>query len=323
MMISRRGALLGALATPVLAQAQQAEEWPSRSVSIVVQFGPGGSNDQVSRLVGQALGAKLGQPFIVNNRPGGSGAVAFEYVQRARPDGYTFLVGSYGATAVAPAVFQPPPFDPLKDLVPVCSIGAFPLVLVVKQDSPIRSVRDLVAFMKANPEKATVSGTSAVFQMTAALFDQRTGTSSTYVAYRSGAEATQAVATGDVLYSFVDSAAVVGPVDARLVRPIAVTSAARIPQWPEAQTMAEAGVQNIVVVLWNGFFAPLSTPEPILLKLQRATTEVVHSAEMEQRFRAITVEPMGHPADEFRGIVARDITLWREVAQRGNIRLER
>ena len=158
------------------AQAEEdASRYPTRAIHIVVGFTPGGGNDLIARIVGQKLSESLGQPVIIDNRPGGGAIVATEYVAKSAPDGYTLLVGASGAMAINPAVYAKLPYDSIRDFVPVSELGSFPLILIVNASSPIKSVDDLIAFAKTNPDKTNYSSSSAAFQLVTELFKQKTG----------------------------------------------------------------------------------------------------------------------------------------------------
>ena len=169
---------LMALAAASFGSASAQEDpskYPTRAIHIVVGFTPGGGNDIIARIVGQKLSESLGQPVIIDNKPGGGAIVATEYVAKSAPDGYTLLVGASGAMAINPAVYAKLPYDSIRDFVPVSELGSFPLILIVNASSPIKSVADLVAFAKANPDKTNYSSSSAAFQLVTELFKQKTG----------------------------------------------------------------------------------------------------------------------------------------------------
>src|SRR3982074_2377160 len=170
------GACLGLMALSAAAFAQEdPAKYPTRAIHIIVGFTPGGGNDIIARVFGQKLSESLGQPVIVENKPGGGAIVATEYVAKAAPEGYTLLVGASGAMAINPAVYAKLAYDPIRDFTPVSELGSFPLILVVNASSPIKSVDELVAYAKANPDKTNYSSSSAAFHLATELFKQKTG----------------------------------------------------------------------------------------------------------------------------------------------------
>ena len=328
-MIGRRhfsGLLAGAVAGPFAgARAQEgaAQGYPNRPVRIVVPYSPGGTNDLAARIVGQKLAEALGQPFVVENRSGAQAIVGTELVARARPDGYTLLMGASGPIVFNPATYDRLPYDPLKDFAPVSILASFPLVLVVSESSPFRSVQDLVAFAKARPERANYGSVAASFQLATELFNQKAGTAFANVAYRGSADAINAVAAEQVTMALLDTAAAAGPLNAGRVRALAVTSPRRLEAYPQIPTMAEVGFPEAQTVLWSGILAPAGVPDEIVRKLHEAVVRVVQMPEVRERLAALLLDPVGNTPEEFRRTIAAEIELWSGVARAANIRFER
>jgi tripartite-type tricarboxylate transporter receptor subunit TctC len=308
------------LAAPAL-RAQGS--YPDRPVRIIVPYAPGGANDILARLYGQKMQERLGQPFVVENRPGAQAIVGTEAAARSRPDGHTLLLGASGPIVFNPATYTSLPYDPLRDLAPVSMLASFPLVLVVGANTPFRSVAELVAWAKANPERANYGASGAGFQLPTELFNQRAGTRFQYVAYRGSADSVNAAANGEVTIALVDTGPASVAISAGRVRALAVTSAARVPAYPDVPTMAELGFPEVEATLWSGLFAPAATPGPILQKLQAECDAITAMPDIRQRLAALVMDPVGAGPDEFRAAIARQIEVWTRVARAANIQLER
>ena len=222
------------LAASVWAQDEPARNFPAKPIRIIVGYAAGGGNDIVMRIVAPKMAEGLGQPVIVENKPGAQSIVAAEYVAKAAPDGYTLLMGASGPIAMNPATYSRLPYSPLRDFVPISMIGSFPLIMVVNPALPIRSVKDLVDYAKANPDKANYGASAAPFQLASELLNLRTGARFAYIPYKGSNESTNAVMSGQVTMTIADPPPVTGPLAGGRVRGLAITSAARHPAWPDS-----------------------------------------------------------------------------------------
>jgi tripartite-type tricarboxylate transporter receptor subunit TctC len=323
--IDRRSALAGLLALPAVgARAQGATAaWPDRPVRLVVPYAPGGANDILARLYGQKLSERLGQPFVVENRPGAQAIIGTEAAARAQPDGYTLLLGASGPIVFNPATYASLPYDPLRDLAPVFLLATFPLVLVVAAGSPHRSVAELVAWAKANPQRANYGASGAGFQLPTELFNQRAGTRFQYVAYRGSAESVNAAANGEVTIALVDTGPASVAIAAGRARALAVAAPERVAAYPDVPTMAELGFPEVQATLWSGLFAPAATPHPILDRLQAECEAITALPAIRQRLATLAMDPGGRGPDEFRTLITREIETWTGVARTAGIQLER
>jgi len=310
-------------AATLTAATSDAQTYPSKPIHIIVGFAAGGGNDILARIIGPKLSESLGQPVVIENKPGAAAIIATEYVARAPADGYTVLVGASGAIVVNPAVYDKLPYDPLKDLVPVTMVGQFPLFLVVSPSLPIKSIKDLVAYAASHPDKRHYSGASPAFQIPTELFKMRTGLDADFVAYKSTTESMTAVLSGEVLFTIGDSPAVAGPIKSGQVRALAVTSAKRSGEIPDVPTMAEAGVSGVEVALFSGLFLPAATPAPIVKKLQDEAIRAIKTPDVQERLRGLSAEPVGNTSAEFRRIIEKELPQWTEIAHKANIKLER
>jgi tripartite-type tricarboxylate transporter receptor subunit TctC len=219
----------------VLAQGDPLQAYPTRPICIVVGFGPGGGNDIIARMIGQKLTERLGQPVIVENKPGAGAIIATEHVARATPDGYTLLLGATGSITINPAVYRKLSYDTLRDFAPISIVASFPLLLCVNAAAPMKSVAELVAYANANPTKANYASSPAAFQLTTELFKMKTGAPLQHVPYKSSGEMLTAVLGGEVLVALADAPPVAGHVRAGTLRVLAITSAKRAAEYPDVR----------------------------------------------------------------------------------------
>ena len=301
--------------------AEDAAKYPSRPIRIIVGFTPGGGNDIIARIVGQKLSESLGQPVIIENKPGAGAILATDYVAKSAPDGYTLLVGASGAIVINPAVYAKLPYDPVRDFVPISTLGSFPLILVVNAQSPFKSVSDLVAYAKSNPDKANYSSSSAAFQLATELFKQKTGAPMQMIPYKGANDSVVAVITGEVTATIADAGPVSSQVKGGQVRALAVAAPRRMDELPDVPTMKEAGA-DVDAVLWSGILAPKGTPPEIVKKLQDEFIRIARIPDVVERLKLLTITSVGNSSEEFSRIIASDIARWTEVARAGNIKIE-
>lgn len=304
------------------AEGDPARNYPNRPIRIIVGFSAGGGNDILARLVGQKLAEDLGQPVVIENKPGAGAIVATEYVAKQPPDGYTLLVGASGAMTINPAVYTRLGYAVLRDFVPISMVASFPLYLVVNASAPHTSVRELVAYAKANPTKSNYASSSTAFQLPTELFKLRTGAPMEHIGYRGSGDSLVALISGTVLMAFIDAPPVSGQIRAGQVRALAVTSRERSAQFANVPTMAEAGVPDMEVALWSGLFAPAGTPPQIVRKLQDEINRIVAMPDIRARMKDLAVEPSGIGSDELARVIRSDIERWTSVAKAANVRIE-
>ena len=312
------------LSTIAVASASAQEDpskYPSRPIHIIVGFTPGGGNDIIARIVGQKLSESFGQPVIIENKPGGGAIVATEYVAKSPPDGYTLLVGASGAMAINPAVYAKLPYDSVRDFVAVSELGSFPLILIVNASSPIKSVAELVAYAKANPDKANYSSSSAAFQLVTEQFKQKTGAPMQVIPYKGASDSVMAVISGQVTATIADAGPVSSQVQGGQARALAVAAAKRMEDFPDVPTMKEAGA-DLDAVLWSGIFTPRDTPPLIVRKLGGELMRIARLPDVVARLKPLGIESVGNSSEEFARILASDIARWTEVAKAGNIKME-
>jgi tripartite-type tricarboxylate transporter receptor subunit TctC len=293
--------------------------YPTRPIRLIVGFTAGGGNDVIARTFGQKLSESLGQPVIIENKPGGGAIIATEYVSKSAPDGYTLLVSASGLT-INPAVYSKLPYDAVRDFVPVSELASFPLILIVNAASPIKSVAELVAYAKANPDKTNYSSSSASFQLVTELFKQRTGAPMQVIPYKGANDSVLAVISGQVTMTIADAGPVTPQVKGGQARALAVATPKRIDDLPDVPTLREAGA-DVDAVLWSGILAPKDTPPAIVKKLQDEFMRIAKLPDVISRLKLLGIESVGNSSEEFSRIIAADIARWGEVAKAGDIRI--
>ena len=250
-------------------------KYPTRPIHIIVGFAAGGGNDIIARVFGQKLSEDLGQPVIIENKPGGGAIVATEYVARSQPDGYTLLVGATGM-AINQSIYAKLPYDSLRDFVAISELVSYPLILIVNASSPAKSVSEFVTYAKANADKMNYASASASFQLVTELFKQKTGAPMQAIPYKSANESVLAVVSGQVTTAIADAGPVSPQVKAGKVRALAVATPKRMEDFPDVPTMKEQGY-NVEYYLWVGLFAPKGTPEAIVTQLRGIIGKAAHS----------------------------------------------
>src|SRR5690349_15867001 len=229
--------LICAVALPAAAQ-----DYPAKPIHIIVGYAAGGGNDIIVRVMQPEMTKGLGQPVIVENKPGAQSIIAAEYAAKAAADGYTIFMGPSGPMTINPATYSKLPYSPTRDFAPISMIGSFPLIVAVDPRLPVRSLKELVDYAKANPGKAHYAPSAPLFQIATELFKQKTGAPFEMISYKGSGESVQAVVAGQVTMTMVDPPPATGPLKAGTVRALAVTSAQRHPSWPDLPTLAELGM---------------------------------------------------------------------------------
>jgi tripartite-type tricarboxylate transporter receptor subunit TctC len=314
--------ILGLLAVFAVVQGASAQTYPARPIRLVVGYSPGGGNDLIARIVAAKLQEKLGQPVLVDNKPGAQSIVAAELVAKSPSDGYTLLVAPSGPMTVNPAVYAQLTYSPQRDFSPVSLLAEFPLLLAVGAEQPTKTVRELVEYGRARPNLANYASSATPFQLASELFNQRTGSKFQHIPYRGSGDAVQAVAAGQVLMTIADSGPMSGPLKAGKLRGLAVTAAKRNPSFPDVPTMQEAGIADMEISLWTGIVAPINTPPEIVTMLAQTIRQVLVLDDVKKAMEAIAVEPRSTTPDEYRDLIARDTARWKAVAAAANIKLE-
>jgi tripartite-type tricarboxylate transporter receptor subunit TctC len=294
-------------------------DYPNRVVRVVVGFAAGGGNDIFARLVGQKLSELIGQSVMIENKPGAGSRLANEYVLNQPADGYTLLVAASGGMSIASAIYPKLAYHPTKSFVPLTMIANFPLILAVPADHPAKTVPDLVAYMKANPDKSNYATSSPAFTIATELFKLRTGAPGQAIPYKGSGESLVAVLGGQTLLTIADGPPTVPMVKGGKVRALAVTGSVRSAELPDVPSMAEVGLPGVNTRLWSGFFAPAGTPAPILKKLEDALRRAIADPDVNRKLKAMAVDPGGGSSAEFRQMIDADISATSEVVKAANL----
>lgn len=297
-----------------------AQAYPSKPVHIIVGQAAGGGMDTLARLLAQKMTTSLGQPVVVENKPGAAGIIGTNFVAKAPADGHTLLMAPIGNMVFTQILYSKLPYSPLRDFTPISMVGNFPLLLVVNAAQPFMSVPDLVAYMKANPTKANYGGSGPAFQFATEMFKIKTDTKAEFIQYKSTNEAVLAIISGDLLLALADT----GPATALLadgrLRALAVTSPHRLASLPNVPTMAEVGLPDMEMQFWAGIFAPAGTPPAIVKKLEAEISRVVKLADFSERMAILRINPVGSTSEEFSKTLAADIARWSALAKAANIK---
>ena len=306
------------------ATGASAQAWPDKPVALIVPFPPGGSTDQVARAVGPRLADKLRQSFVVENKAGATGTIGAGFVQRAAPDGQTFLVTSLGPLVIVPHLIKSLPYDPLKDFDLITVAVQSPNVLVVPAASPHRSVADVVAYLKAHPGKMSFAsaGHGSSDHLTAELFWQQTGTKGVHIPYKGGAPAHADLIGGQVDASFQNINAVIQHIRAGKMRALAITSPRRSAVLPQLPTLAEAGVANVEVASWQAIVAPKGLPPALRDKAHAAFVEALNDPKVREQFVSIGFEMVANTPQQFADFQRQEYARWKSVIETGKITID-
>lgn len=313
--LSRRAVLTGAasLALAGSIRRSHAADWPTRPVTVIVPYSPGGNTDMMARLASQYLSDKLGQSFVVENRPGGGGSVGAVAVSRAAPDGYTLLFGASTQIINIP-MLQKVPYDPMKDFVPISIFGAGPYLLGIKSSLPAKTLAEFVAHVKANPGKLNyaTAGIGGNVHLNSALFISRAGLDMVSVPYKSGAPAMAGLAAGEVEMYFGNASELMQHIGSRQIRILAISTLKRIPQLPDVPTVAET-YPGYDTSSWNGFFAPAGTPQPIIDLVEKHVIAAAKEPAIVERLNRLAILPFGTTQAEFKATIERSRIANREA----------
>jgi tripartite-type tricarboxylate transporter receptor subunit TctC len=310
--------LLAAALVPARAQT----DYPIRPIRLIVGFAAGGGNDIFARIVADKLSQLLGQSVVVENKPGAGSRLAAEYVTQQAADGYTLLVGPSGAMAIAAAVYPDLKYSPTKDFVPLAMIAHFPLIMVIAADNPATNVKEFVAWAKEHPDKVNYGSSSPAFTITTELLKLKSGMPGVMIPYKSSNEMILSVMQGQTELTIADGPPTVPQVKAGKVKALAVTGAERSALLPDVPTMAEAGYPAVDVHLWSGVFAPAATPPAIVAKLEKALEQAIGDPGVQDKLRALAVDPGGATPEQFKAIIASDIVKFGDVVKAANLHFE-
>jgi len=319
---TRACALAAMAASLAVASVAQAQDFPSKSITIIVPFPPGGFVDASARLLQPELEKRLGRNIIIDNRVGAGGAVGTQAVVRADADGHTLLAVA-SSHAVAPAVNPNLSYDTVKDLAPIIMIARDPMLFVVNDKLPVKSLKDLAALAKTKAGGLNYSspGFGSQTQFIAELFNLRAGVKITHVPFRGGAPALQAVVQGDVEFTILSGQVTLPQIEAGAIRALALGGAERDPRTPNTPTVAEAGFPDVVAIQWVGLFAPAKTPQPVIARINAVMNEALREKSVRERLALQGMSALGGAPDVLGQAVESEVPLWKDIAQTAKMKL--
>jgi tripartite-type tricarboxylate transporter receptor subunit TctC len=317
-------ALVVACAAVIVSNAVSAQDFPNRAITIIVPQPPGGGTDIISRIVAQQLSLQLGKPVVVENKPGAGTLVGTDAAAKAAPDGYTLLAGLTANMAVNPSLFKTLSYDPIRDFVPVGMMAEFPFVLVVSNNFPAKSVKELLALAKAKPGEINFAsaGNGTGQHLSAELFKLMAGVDMTHVPYRGAAPAYSDVISGRTPVFFDNLASGLGQIKGGAVRALAVTGKERSPLLPDVPTIAEAGVPGYQNYVWFGLWAPKKTPQPVVEKLYAEIRKAVATPSVKERIMKDAGVPMDTALKDIEPLEKAEIAKWADVVKRAHIQVQ-
>jgi tripartite-type tricarboxylate transporter receptor subunit TctC len=313
------GVLLAACAATASAQS-----FPSKPIRIVVPFPPGGTTDVLARAAAQKLSDTLGQPAVVDNRPGAAGNIGAELVAKSPPDGYTLLMGTVGTHAINPALYPKMPYDHIRDFAPVILVAGVPNVLVVNPSLPVNSVQELVAYARANPGKLNFasSGSGTSIHLSGELFKTAAGLSMTHVPYKGSAPALMDLIGGQVQLMFDNLPSALPQIKAGKLKALAVTSRERAPALPNVPTIAESGFPGFEASSWFGLLAPAGTPQPVIATINGEVAKWLASPDAKEKLLAQGANAAGGTPEDFAKHIAAETAKWQKVVKESGAKVD-
>jgi tripartite-type tricarboxylate transporter receptor subunit TctC len=319
-MFKRIAAALFALALSAAAQAQ----YPNKPVKIIVPFAPGGNVDITARLVAPGLSEALGQPVVVENKPGAGGTIGADLVAKSPADGYTLLMGSNSTFSVAPSLYPKNPYNPLRDYAPVIMIASAPFVLVTHPGLAAKDAHELVALAKASPGKLTMSsaGTGSSNHLVGELFQEISGARFTHIPYKGSGQALTDLMGGQVNLHFDQITSAASHIQGGKLRPLLVTARTRVPMLPDVPTAGEAGYPAFEATNVTGLIAPAGTPREVIDRLNAATQKVIAQAAVREKFAGIGASATGGTPEEFAAYIREDLSKWTRIVKDANVKVD-
>ena len=319
--LAARAAVLGAL---LLAGAAHAQSYPSRPITMMVAFPPGGYADITARPLAIPMGRALGQTVVVENRGGGGGIIGVEVVKNSDADGYTLLLGQSGPISINPGIYTKLSYDPEKDLVPVSMTTSYPYVLVVNPSLGVKTVAELVALAKSKPGQLNygTAGVGASNHLVTELFDNKAGIKMTHIPYRGTSLAVADLISGQVQVVFADPVSALSQVRAGTLTALAVTSKERSPVAPDLPTIAESGYPGFDAIAWHGIMAPAGTPQPIVDRLNAEILKALKDPEPVKLIEQQAIQVVGDSPKAFADFIKQDIVLWKDVAHEAKVEVK-
>lgn len=298
---------------PAFAQSK-ASDYPSRTVKIVVAFGPGGSTDVTARTIAPKLNEIFKQSFVIENKPGGGSNIGATYAAESTPDGYTLFLGTI-SNAINMILYKRPGYDLLKSFIPISQLSSAPALLVVNPKLPIKSVKELIDYAKANPGVLNYasSGAGTTPHLAGEMFNQRNGIKTVHIPYKGAAPALSDTIAGVTDFGFKTALSAIPSVQAGQLRALAVAASSRLTLLPDVPTLAEAGVPEFEITSWNGLFAPAGTSPEIIAKLNKACFEISKMPDIQKAFAAQAAMSVASTPEQFREFITREIKVWGDV----------
>ncbi|HEY0885030.1 MAG TPA: tripartite tricarboxylate transporter substrate binding protein [Ramlibacter sp.] len=302
--------LLGAAALIAAAPGFAQDAWPSRAITLVAPYQPGGTSDVLARILAQGLTARLGQPVVVENRSGVGGNLGTDYVAKAKPDGYTFLVGSSGPIVISPSLYSKLPYQPARDFTPITPLARAPFVLVVNAKSGLNTVADIVARGKEGKLNFGSAGSGSPQHIIGEMFNVALGTKIQHIPYKGSAPLINDLVGGQIPMAFDNPVPLMPQVKAGNVKVLAVTSAKRSAVFPDIPTLAETGVKGVTAEPWYGMLAPAGLPPAITTRINAEVRAILQTPDVKARLAALGAEPMPMSSAEFRALIDTEIARW-------------
>lgn len=314
--------MLAALLGVNSVSAQSDSQYPIKPIRMIVPSAPGSGPDIMARAIGQKLTESLGQPVVIDNRPGAGGIIGSEAAAKSPPDGYTLIMSNAGAHAVNASLYAKLPYDPVRDFAPVTLVAMAPNILIVHPTLPVRSVKDLIALAKAKPGELTFGsgGNGSTAHLSGEMFKTMAGISIVHVPFKGSPAAVIGVISGQIAMAFPNIPPALPHVRSGRLKALAVTTAKRSAAVPELPTVAEAGLPGYEATAWFGVLAPAATPPQIIAKLNAAIVKSLRIREMQERLAAEGTEPVGNTPEQFAQTVRNDIAKWAKVVKASGAR---
>ncbi len=298
-----------------------AQGFPARPIRMIVPFPAGAATDMAARVIGQQLSTSLGQPVVIDNKPGAGGSIAAMEVVRSAPDGYTLLFSSNSAIASNVALLKKIPYDPNKDFSPVAGTGETALVLLVKAGFPVKNLKELIGYVKSHPGKVNAGYGSSSSQISIATFDKLAGVETLLVPYKGIPLAINDVLGGTLDYTFADIGNALAQVKGGNMRALGVTASKRTPLMPDVPAIAEV-LPGFDITAWFAIVGPAGIPKDVVDKLNAATTQVLKAPEMKERLATIGLTPMPMPPEQLRTFIGTEIVKWTRLAREASVQPE-
>ncbi len=304
--------------------ADDAANWPEKSIAYVVPFTPGGSTDVVGRTLAQKLSERLGKAVVVENRPGAAGGVGASHVAKAKPDGYTLFGGTISTHAINASLYKNLPYDPVKDFEPVALIAFLPNVLIINPDLGVNSVAELVALLKKDPGKRSFasSGAGTSTHLAGEMFADMIGVPLSHIPYKGTPPAMVDVASGQVPFMFDQMTAAKPMVESGKLKLLAVTTAQRMTLAPQLPTMAEAGVPGFAMSSWQAVYAPKGTPKPIIQRLNAEIVKILQMSDVKEKLSGLGMEIVGSSPEELARLMSEEIPRWADLVRKSGAKAE-